>query len=59
MSYWSDVERRTRENLSVRPFVDAYPNRELFNRWLVNSSYTARSVICSNEELKDAPVCSQ
>ena len=59
MSYWSDVEKKARENLAVRPFVDAYPNRELFARWLVNCSDTARSVICRNEELKDASVCGQ
>lgn len=57
MNYWSSMERQVTEILRSRRTVDAYPNNELFARWVTNLSPTGRGVICGNTELTGEPFC--
>jgi hypothetical protein len=58
MNYWRDMSEQVRNMLAERPNVAAFPNQEIFSRWMGNLTSTARGVICNVHELKGSEFCS-
>lgn len=57
MNYWNDMSERVRNILAARPNLEAYSHEELFSRWVMNLTPTARGLICNVPQLRGSAFC--